>query len=158
METVHLDRFDLAILRALQRRGRVSWVELGETVSLSPTAVQRRVRMLEESGVIRGFTVCVDRERLGLGVRAMVSVSIDRKEVSLTEQFRTVVAGYDEVQACYKLSGDVDFLLDIVAPDIGRFGRFIEERILSLPAVKDASSAIVLDTIKEPRAMIPLSS
>jgi len=150
-----IDRYDLAILTALQSDSRMSWIELGEAVSLSATAAQRRVRALQEAGVIKRFTVALDRNLLGHGLHAFVSVSIDRKETQLAEEFRNRVQAYPEVQACYKLSGNVDYLLDIVAADIQTYGRFIEQKILSLAAVKDASSAIVLDTIKEPRATIP---
>ena len=154
MDIHQIDRYDVAILSALQADGRMSWIKLGAAVSLSATAVQRRVRALEEAGVIERFTIALNRNLLGHDVHALVSVSIDRKEAKLANEFRKAISGYSEVQACYKLSGNVDFLLDIVSRDISAFGRFIEEKILSLAAVKDASSAIVLDTIKQPRAMI----
>ena len=155
MESYALDRYDISILATLQADGRMSWVELGETVSLSATAAQRRVRALQTAGVIRGFTVALDSERLGHAVQAFVSVSIERRAVDLATEFRNTVARYPEVQSCYKLTGDVDFLLNIVAADIGSFARFIERRILSLGAVRDASSAIVLETVKAPCTMIP---
>lgn len=155
LETYTLDRYDVSILSALQTDGRMSWVELGEVVSLSATAAQRRVRALENAGVIAGFTVALDSERLGHAVQAFVSVSIERRAVDLAAEFRNTVTRYPEVQSCYKLTGDVDFLLDIVAADIGSYAQFIELRILSLGAVRDASSAIVLETVKAPRTMIP---
>jgi Lrp/AsnC family leucine-responsive transcriptional regulator len=151
----HLDRYDLAILAALQGDARMTWLELGEAVSLSATAAQRRVRALRDAGVIRRFTVDLSRQRLGQEVRAFVSVNVDRRDVELAERFRRTIGAYPEVQACYKLSGSVDFLLDVVASDIASYGRFLDECVLSLPGVKDASSAIVLDTIKDHEAMIP---
>ena len=87
-----------------------------------------------------------------------MSVSIDRKEMGLAREFRESISRYPEVQACYKLSGSVDFLLDVVAPDIDSYSEFVEEKILSLGAVKDASSAIVFETVKDPQAMIPSTS
>jgi len=133
----------------------MTWLELGEAVGLSATAVQRRVRVLQDSGVIRRFTVEIDRKAMGLEVRAFVSVNVDRHEIKLAESFRRAMSVHPEVQACYKLSGSVDFLLDVVAPSIERYGRFLDECILNVAGVKDASSAIVLDTIKEHEAMIP---
>ena len=150
-----LDRYDIAILSALQRNGRATWLELGELVNLSATAAQRRVRALRDSGVIQRFTVDLDRTRLGQEVHAFVSVNVDRQDLKLAEAFRRAVSLYPEVQACYKLSGSVDFILDVVAPNIASYGRFLDERILSLAGVKDASSAIVLHTVKERRTMIP---
>lgn len=155
MEKHHLDRYDLTILAALQRDGRMTWLDLGELASLSASAAQRRVRGLRDAGVIRRFTVELDRPSLGHDVHAFVSVNVERQDIQLAEAFRRTVVTYPEVQACYKLSGDVDYLLDVVAATIPSFGRFLDERILSLPGVKDASSAIVLDTIKWYKAMIP---
>jgi Lrp/AsnC family leucine-responsive transcriptional regulator len=154
-EIYRLDRLDVSILAALQRNSRMTWLELGEAAGLSATSAQRRVRSLQQAGVIRSFTVELDRHRLGQEVHAFVSVNVDQRDAKLAERFRVRIAAYPEVQACYKLSGTVDFLLDVVAPDIGSYGRFLDECILTLDGVKDASSAIVLDTVKEPKAMIP---
>src|SRR5690606_19031612 len=153
-DILRLDRYDLAILNALQRDGRMTWLELAERVNLSATACQRRVRSLQERQVIRHFTVALDFAQLGYGVHAFLSVNVDRRNVGLANEFRRTIASYPEVLACYMLSGSVDFLLDVVAPDLQGYGRFVEERILSLPGVKDASSAIVLDAVKESPASI----
>lgn len=143
-----IDETDRKILRELQADGRLAWVELGERVNLSPTACQRRVQALTTRGIIEGFTARIDPEALGYEVEAFVSVSVDRQDLKLAERFRSAVRRYPEVQACHMLTGPVDYLLRIVAPDLKSFGRFVEEKILGMPGVKDASSSIVLDRVK----------
>lgn len=155
MNNVRVDRYDAVILAGLQSDARRTWRELGEAANLSATAVQRRVEALKEKGVIAGFTIMLDLPSLGHEVRAFASVNVDRQKVELADAFRRIVNECPEVQACYMLTGDVDFLLDIVAPDLPSYGRFIEREILSLPGVKDASSRIVLDTVKPPQTPIP---
>lgn len=155
MEIVRLDRYDTAILEALQRDARLTWLQLGQAVKLSATACQRRVRSLRQRGVIRRFTVTLDPQRLGHQVHAFVFVNVDRREAERVQQFRRSMEAYREVQACHMLAGSVDFILDVVAADIGSYGRFLEEKVLSLAGVRDASSAIVLETVKEPQTTIP---
>jgi Lrp/AsnC family transcriptional regulator, leucine-responsive regulatory protein len=145
---LRLDRYDLAILEALQRDARATWLELGEQVNLSASACQRRVRSLQARGVLKRFTVDVDLGVLGYDVHAFLSVNVDRRDIKLANQFRKTIDGYPEVLACHMLSGNVDFILEVVSRDLPSYGRFVEERILSLPGVKDASSALVLETVK----------
>ena len=144
-----IDRYDLAILNALEADGRLPWVALAEKVRLSPTATQRRVRLLEEAGIIRSYGARIDFAALGFGVEAFVAVRVERQSTTLAQQFRDAIMTYAEVQSCHLLSGDTDFMLRVVAPDLGRFGAFIQEKILNLPGIKDASSLIVLERIKD---------
>ncbi|MEM1262127.1 MAG: Lrp/AsnC family transcriptional regulator [Pseudomonadota bacterium] len=143
-----LDKKDLAILAALQQDGRASWTTLAERVQLSATACQRRVRLLEDSGVIRGYRATVAYDAMGYGVEAFITVRVERQSPDVAKQFRDAVARLDEVLSCHLLSGDTDFLLRVVAADLARFGRFIQRDLLTLPGIKDASSLIVLETIK----------
>lgn len=143
-----LDDRDRRILRELQADGRLSWVDLAERVSLSATACQRRVQALLAQGVIDGFAATIDPEALGYEVEAYVSVHVERQDVELARRFRKAVVGCPEVQTCRMMSGQVDYLLRVVAKDLKSYGRFIEEKILRLPGAKDASSSIVLDRIK----------
>lgn len=143
-----LDRRDHKILRELQIDGRLSWVDLAERVNLSATACQRRVQAMLDKGIIDGFFARIDPEALGYEVEAYVSVYVDRQDVELAHKFRDSIRNYPEVQTCRMMTGQVDYLLRVVATDLKAFGRFIEEKILRLPGVKDASSSIVLDRIK----------
>ena len=143
-----LDKIDEKILRELERDGRISWVELGERVNLSAPACQRRVQAMQAAGVIERFTVRTDAEALGFDVEAFVSVYVDRQDVELTKNFRRAIARYPEVLDCHMMTGQVDYLLRVVATDLKAYGRFVEEKILGLAGVKDASSSIVLDRVK----------
>lgn len=147
-KNVSLDRFDARIVEALQSDGRISWSRLSEAVSLSASATQRRVEALIDRGIIQNFTVNLDEAALGKSVKAFVSVNVDRQKTEDAEAFRRRVRELPQVLACYMVSGSIDFILEIVAKDLDAFGDFIESEILSLPAVKDASSSFVLNLVK----------
>ncbi|MBT8085954.1 MAG: Lrp/AsnC family transcriptional regulator, partial [Woeseia sp.] len=112
--TALLDQKDRQILRELLADGRASWVELGERVSLSPAATQRRVEALRAAGVIQGFTARVDLATLGCEVEAYVEVSVERHDIANAQRFRDVIKRYPEVQTCHMMSGEVDYLLRVV--------------------------------------------
>ena len=94
------------------------------------------------------FAARVNHESLGYEVEAIVSVTVDRQDVKIGQDFRKRIRGYAEVQDCLMMTGQVDYLLRVVATDLKAYGRFIEDKILGMPGVKDASSSIVLDRIK----------
>jgi len=150
-----IDQKDYQILRELLTDGRASWVDLAQRVNLSPAATQRRVQALQADGVIRGFAARIDTAALGCEVEAYVAVSVERQDVAKTQRFREAIRDYPEVQTCHMMSGEVDYLLRVVATDLKSFGRFVEERILSVPGVKDASSSIVLDPVKSESLELP---
>jgi Lrp/AsnC family leucine-responsive transcriptional regulator len=150
-----IDERDRNILRELKANGRLSWVELAERVNLSATACQRRVQSLVDEGVIDGISARIDPEALGYEVEAYVSVYVDRQNVELAQKFREAIRHYPEVQTCRMMTGQVDYLMRVVATDLKSFGRFIEEKILRMPGVKDASSSIVLDRIKSRSSELP---
>lgn len=149
-----MDRFDALILRALQKDGRMRWSHLAEHINLSASACQRRVEALEEDGVIENFTVNLNEKALGNRVKAFVEVSVDRQSTDLAQDFRRKVAELPQVQACHMVSGTIDFMLEVVAPDLESLGQFIDGELLGMPAVKDASSSIVLNVVKPRRTMI----
>lgn len=153
-DSVTIDRHDLAILRELRENARVSWVELAERVSLSPSACQRRTRLLTERGIVERFTVDIDLQALGYDVEAFVAVSIERQDMKYAAEFRRAVKRLPEVRDGYMLSGSVDFMLRVVAPNLRAFGAFIQREILSLPGVKDATSSIVLERIDTSRSVV----
>ena len=142
------DAIDRIILRELQRDARMSWVELSERANLSASACQRRVQSLIDSGVITGFSARVEPRALGYDIEAYLSVRVERHDVKSAQAFRKAIAAYPEVRMCRMMTGDIDFLLRVIATDVRAYGRFVEEKILSLPGVTDASTSIVLDQIK----------
>lgn len=145
-----MDKFDRQILRHLQLDGRISWTELAKLINLSTSATLRRVQALQEAGVIKGFAASLDAEKLGYGIRALVEVNVDRASGPLVEQFRKRVAAMPEVISCYMVSGSVDFVLEVVAKDLRTYAKFVEDELLNLRGVKDASSKVVFRTIKPP--------
>ena len=149
-----MDRFDHEILKALQQDGRMSWSDLAKRVNRSASAVQRRVEALQERGVIENFTVNLNEAALGHHVKAFVTVNIVRQDTELAEEFRRRVVEHPQVQACHMISGSIDFILEVVASDLDAFGQFIDGELLRMPAVKDASSSIVLKVVKANQAMI----
>ena len=149
-----MDRFDAGILSALQKDGRISWSRLAEDISLSASACQRRVEALIDRGVIENFTVNLNEEALGHHVKAFVAVNIDRQNTDLAQDFRRRVREHPQVQACHMISGTIDFMLEVVADDLDAFGNFIDGDLLAMPAVKDASSSIVLKVVKPKETMI----
>ncbi len=150
-----IDQKDAKILQLLQLDGRMPWVELGEQLSLSPSACQRRVQSMIERGVIDNIGAQTNPAALGYEIEAYVSVNVERQDVARAQKFRNMVKKYPEVQTCHMLSGEVDYLLRIVARDLKSYGRFIEEKILAMPGVKDASSSIVLDRVKTSSLALP---
>jgi Lrp/AsnC family leucine-responsive transcriptional regulator len=149
-----MDRYDARILSVLQQDGRISWSQLANDISLSASACQRRVEALVDKGIIENFTVNLNEKKLGHNVKAFVEVNIDRQHPDLAEDFRRRVKEHPQVQACHMISGTIDFMLEVVAKDLDSFGQFIDGELLSLPAVKDASSSIVLKVVKKNQAMI----
>jgi Lrp/AsnC family leucine-responsive transcriptional regulator len=149
-----LDRFDRQILSILQADGRLSWSQLAERINLSASACQRRVEALIDAGVIENFTVNLNETALGNSVKAFVAVNIDRQNTKLAQDFRRRVREHPQVQACHMISGGIDFMLEVVAKDLDEFAGFIDGELLSMPAVKDASSSIVLKLVKKKATMI----
>jgi len=143
-----LDRRDTQILAALQQDGRRSVVELAELIGLSPTPCARRLRQLEESGVIQGYTAVVEPRALGLSVQAFVQVRLERHSDDNVEQFKRALPSLDEVIGCFALTGTHDFMLHVVVPDLESLQTVVLRKLLKIPAVRDVQSSIVLETVK----------
>ncbi|HUR40286.1 MAG TPA: Lrp/AsnC family transcriptional regulator [Verrucomicrobiae bacterium] len=149
-----LDRTDLRILTELQRDGRMPVVALAERVALSPTACQRRVQRLEESGVIARYAAVLSPAALGLEIQAFIQVRIERQSKDTTESFEAAVRKLPEVRACYVMTGDLDFLLHVFVPDFKAFSDFAMHRLIGLPGVKDVRSSLVLESIKNDEGLL----
>ena len=139
-----LTKIDKNIIRELSGNARMSWVNLGAAVGLSPSACQRRVEALQASGVIKRFTVDVDPEAVGQAIHAVVQIKVERQDVTTARTFRDRLSSYSEISGFYKLSGAVDYLIHLHVADIGALSDFLDNRLLALDGVVDASSAIVL--------------
>jgi Lrp/AsnC family leucine-responsive transcriptional regulator len=143
------DRTDRRILHELQRNGRVSIVELADKVALSPTACQRRVKKLEDSGVIARYAAILNPAALGQQIEAFIRVSIERQSKDVTEGFEVAVQKLPQVRACYVMTGELDFLLHVQVTDLQAFAEFSMKVLIGLPGVKDVRSSLVLEAIKK---------
>lgn len=162
MPKLELDRIDRQILTLLQHNGRLSNLEIADQVNLSPSPCLRRIRRLEEAGVIRGYVALLEPARLGLGLLAYVNVRLDKRGQPATadeapscavEQFRRVVDAWPEVVGCYAMAGDMDYLLRVHVSDMTHFSRFMHDHLLKHPTVVDVKSSFVLDHLKETTAL-----
>jgi len=153
--TVPLDKFDRKLVEALQKDGRATNVELAEAVHLSAPQCLRRVRALEERGVIRGYTALAEPNALGLGVMAFVSLTIDRSQSKRVRQLEPDLAKFPEIVECYTVSGESDYLLRVVAPDLLGLSEFLTDRLLQVPGVAATHSMICMEEIK-PLSPLPL--
>jgi Lrp/AsnC family leucine-responsive transcriptional regulator len=145
-----LDAFDRKILAALQRDGRLSNVQLAEEIGLSPSPCLRRVRMLEDAGVIRGYQAILDRDEVGLGMTIFVGIKVERHTDERAEAFRQAVTALPEVISAFLVSGESDFLLQVVVPDLRAYDRFVTGKLLKLPGVSDIRSNFAINTVKAP--------
>ena len=147
---------DLKILQVLQAEGRIANVELAERVGLSPSPCLRRLKQLEASGLIRGYAALLDRKRLGFGVEAFVQVSLERHQDRFDKAFRKAVLSHPEIVGCYVMTGEMDYLLHVMARDLEAYGRFTLDVLLKMPGVKDSKSSLALEVVKDSTAL-PLS-
>lgn len=148
-----LDRIDRRILELLQQDARISNQALAEKVNLTPAPVLRRVRALEEAGLIRQYVALVDPVRLGLGLLAYVTVKLEKKGRMPIEQFRRAVQGWPEVVACHSTTGDMDYLLRVCVTDLEHFNRFLMMSLLKQSGVVDVKSSFALERIKDTTAL-----
>ena len=152
-----LDTIDRRILRALQVDGRITYDVLAAQISLSPSATLRRVKRLEESGVIAGYVALVPAERVGLGLTAYINVRLEKhSEVhkrNPMDLFRAAVQTWPEVVECAALTGDMDYLLRVVVQDMAHYSRFIMDTLLKHPSVEDCKTSFVLDRVKNTTAL-----
>jgi len=143
-----MDDFDRAILRELQQDGRMSVQALSEAVGLSPTPVSRRIRHLEETGVISGYCALVDEEALGYGVTVFVSVRLDKQIDTALEQFEKAIAELPEVVDCWLMTGNQDYLLRVVIAGLGDFEKFLVGSLTKVPGVASIESSFPLRQVK----------
>lgn len=140
-----LDAFDRKILVELQRDGRLSIAELSERVGLSPSPCWRRVRLLEEAGVIRGYAALVDPAALGLGLNVFVAATLDLHRAG---EFEAALMERPEVLKCHAMTGEQDYLLHVVAADITAFDRFLRHELIHMPGVDKVKSSFALKAVK----------
>lgn len=146
---------DCNILNMLQEDARISNVDLSEKVHLSPSPCLRRVRRLESEGTIRSYVTLLDPAEVGLPVSVFVQVSLERQVDDALENFEREVVARPEVMECYLMTGDSDYLLRVVAPDLESFQRFLLEHLTRIPGVASIKSSFALKQVSY-RTALPL--
>ena len=156
-EEVVLDSIDRRIIVALQKQGRLSFEELGGQVGLSASATLRRVRHLEDAGVLAGYAALVRARKVGLGLTAYIQVRMAKPagtdKRSPLELFAAAVQGWNEVIECVSLTGEMDMLLKVMVADMDHFSRFVMDILLKHPSVQDCKTSFVLDRVKSTTAL-----
>jgi DNA-binding Lrp family transcriptional regulator len=152
---ISLDDIDRRILDRLQRDGRLSNTDLAQEVGLSPSPCWRRVKALEEAGVIRGYTAQLDAKAVGLSVTVFMSVSLTTQVEKALQAFERAAAERPEVMECYLMTGDSDYLLRIVVPDLEAYERFVMD-FTKIVGIAQIRSSLALRTVKQ-GAALPLT-
>lgn len=142
-----LDAIDLRILRAMQTDARMTNVELAEQVGLSQSPCLRRVRKLEELGVIASHVTLLDQNAVGLPVSVFLQVSLERQVEDALRVFEAAVARWPEVMECYLMTGDADYVLRVVATDLAAYERFLMDRLTRVPGVSSIRSSFSLKQV-----------
>lgn len=155
---IALDDIDKRIVSTLQAEGRLPMVDLAERVGLSPTPCQRRVKRLEEEGVIERYAALVPPPALGLALQAMVQVTLDDHSEKTVEAFEAAIRACPEVVACYAMTGDMDFLLHVLAPDLASFSEFAMKALLRMPGVRGTRSSFIMQAVKNDLVWAPQPS
>lgn len=154
MNDLKPDRIDRRILGELQQDGGLTNQELAERVGLSPSPCLRRVKALEEAGVIQKRVTLLDRKKLGLSLTALIQISMDRHTPERFANFEEKVTQYPEVQACYLITGqDADYQLMVVVPDMDTYQEFLLNKVTRIEGVSGVHSSFVMRRVKDSTAL-----
>ena len=144
----NFDAIDLRIIAAVQNDGRISINDLADKVGLSPSPCARRLRILEEKGVIKGYTAMIDQTKVGLPVSAFASIKLERQREEDLDRFADAVARWPEVVDCYLMTGQRDYLMRIVASDLEAYERFLKQKLTRLDGVASIETSFALGQVK----------
>ncbi|CAG9261012.1 Lrp/AsnC family transcriptional regulator [Paraburkholderia unamae] len=148
MNAISLDATDCRILAVLQNEGRISNLDLAERISLSPSACLRRLRLLEDQGVVERYRASLNREILGFEMEAFVQVSMRNDQESWHERFVSALRDWPEVVGAYVVTGETHYLLRVLAHNLKHYSDFVLNKLYKAPGVMDIRSNIVLTTLK----------
>ncbi len=147
MPKTDLDRTDYRILHHLQNNARISNADLADAIGLSPSPCLRRVKNLEQAGVIKGYAGIVDPKAAGLPISVFINVSLNRQQRSELELFEKQVSAYREVMECYLMTGSSDYLLRVVVPDLESYEKFLTEKLSGIDGVANIQSSFALKQV-----------
>jgi len=150
---MNMDAIDKKIIRELQRDGRLSNQDLAALVGLSPSPCLRRVRRLEQAGIIAGYTALVDPEKLGLPINVFVNIRMEKPDPELIKSFERAIKKIDEVIECYLMTGSRDYLLHVVSEDLKSYEHLVRERLAAIPGVLSLESSFAFGRVKNTHAL-----
>ncbi|MGE3829829.1 MAG: Lrp/AsnC family transcriptional regulator [Parvibaculaceae bacterium] len=148
MRSVKLDEIDRKILVALQVNGRMPVNDLAEKVGLSSSPCARRVRLLEEAGVIKGYAALIDQAKVGLPISVFASIKLERQREEELDRFSKAISNWPEVADCYLMTGQRDYLMRIVVNDLVAYERFLKDKLTRLKGVASIESSFALGEVK----------
>ncbi|MCG8536770.1 MAG: Lrp/AsnC family transcriptional regulator [Pseudomonadales bacterium] len=149
-----MDRYDTQILEALQQEGRLSNQDLADRIGLSPSPCLRRVRQLEDEGIIDGYVALLDADKLGLKMTALIHISMDKHTPERFENFETQVQAFPEVQSCYLITGQsADYILKVVVQDMEHFQAFLLGKLTRIEGVSGVHSSFVMRKVVDKTAL-----
>jgi len=148
-----LDEIDRKLLTLLQRDSRLTLQELSDRVGLSPSPCHRRIKLLEERGVISHYAATVDQRKVGLPVSVFISIKLTRQKEEDLQRFAKAVANWPEVLECYLMTGHRDYLLRVVVSDLSAYEQFLKQKLTRLDGVSSIESSFALDQIKYATAL-----
>jgi Lrp/AsnC family transcriptional regulator, leucine-responsive regulatory protein len=143
-----IEEQDEKVLAELQKNGRATNQELAEAVGMSTSACWRRVRALEESGVISGYSALVERERAGFATSAILHVSLERHDAKFVDEFVARVKRRSEILECFATTGDADYHLRVVVRDMQAYNQFLDEFMFRVPGIRYVRTNMILKEIK----------
>ncbi len=155
MQKIKLNKLDVAILEEMQKDGKMTNQELAEKVHLSPSACLRRVKQLEEQGIIKSYATLVDEEALGLSSNVFVELTLSSQKQDMLDAFEKKIKEVPEVMECYFITGDYDYLLRVVVADTADFERLHHQHLTHLPGVTRIKTLFTLRTVTK-RTNIPI--
>ena len=147
MAAEKLDKVDSKIMEILSRDGRISWRDLAEQIGLSLTPTLRRIRRLESGGYITGYSAQFDEQKLGFGITMYVWVSLERQVEETLKVFERRIADVPEVMSCYLMTGEADYVLRIVVPDLPSYQRFMLDVLTRIPGVSRIQSGLAIKPV-----------
>ncbi|MBT3988955.1 MAG: Lrp/AsnC family transcriptional regulator [Rhodospirillaceae bacterium] len=153
MDSLNIDAIDSKIIAELQRNSDLSNLELAEKVGLSPSPCLRRVKMLQDAGIIKGKVTLIDAEKIGLNVSVFVQVTLEKQIEENLTAFEMEIDKCPEVVECYLMTGEADYLLRIVVTDLQAYEHFLKDRLTRFPGVLNIRSSFALNQVKYSTAL-----
>lgn len=153
MTNINLDAIDRLLLSILQENGRLPVTELAERIGLTTSPCLRRLKLLEQAGVIRGYAALVDQEKVGLPVSVFISIKLEKQREEALERFESAIRDCREVVECYLMTGSRDYLLRVVAEDLAAYERFLKQTLTRIEGVASIESSFALAQVKHANAL-----